>query len=153
MAREANQQLILDLFEAIESRSDEDFNVDKMSRFFHPNATVVWPPALPYGGAHRISDTESPSWTEVWNPLQPTAEERRMNPQFLGVLDSGAVVVRYRQRGRTGSGHRLNTEVLGIYEIRDQKLFHAQMYYFEETATAQFLAEAAAAGSESESRE
>jgi hypothetical protein len=154
MTSQDKRQLIRDLFRAIESRSDDEArNLETMSQFFHSEAILVWPPALPYGGVHRLADWESPSWTETWNALQPTAEERRMDPQFLGVLESGEVAVRYRQRGKSGSGRRLDTEVLGIYEIRDERVYRAQMYYFEEACTARFLADAGVAATAPKSRE
>jgi hypothetical protein len=52
------------------------------------------------------------------------------------------VVVLWRQRGVDGAGNRFDCPVLGLYEVRDRKLVRAQMFYFDTTATAVFLARA-----------
>jgi ketosteroid isomerase-like protein len=57
--------------------------------------------------------------------------------------DQNEVVVVYRQRGVSPAGERIDTEVIALYKIRDGKLARAQMFHFEETATAAFLGIAA----------
>jgi ketosteroid isomerase-like protein len=52
------------------------------------------------------------------------------------------VVVLWRQRGVSRTGKRLDSPVLGLYEIRDEKLARAQMFYFDTGAVLSFLADA-----------
>ncbi|HEU4938206.1 MAG TPA: hypothetical protein VFT39_17225 [Vicinamibacterales bacterium] len=51
-------------------------------------------------------------------------------------------MVLWRQRGVSPSGERIDSEVLGLYRLRDGKLASAQMFYFDSTAVSSFLASA-----------
>ncbi len=51
-------------------------------------------------------------------------------------------MVLWHQRGRDPAGGRLDTPVLGLYQVRDGKLARAQMFYFDPLAAAEFLARA-----------
>jgi ketosteroid isomerase-like protein len=81
-------------------------------------------------------------WSATWNPLQPTAAERKTNLRVIGA-DDHQVVILYHQRGVTPSGERFDGEVIGLYALRDFKLSRAQMFYFDEVALARFLQRAA----------
>jgi len=130
MRIEENRNLLLRVFSAIEQRNDRRF-----AELLHPDFEIHWPASLPYG------EGKARTWTETWNPLQPTEVERRMDPRVVAT-NEGEVVVLWRQRGLIPSGDRFDGEVLGLYQIRDGKLARAQMFYFDTVAVAGFLAKA-----------
>jgi hypothetical protein len=65
-----------------------------------------------------------------------------MDPQVVGMLRN-MVIVRWHQRGLDFKGRLLDEEVLALYEFVDAKLARAQMFYFDTTRVADFLAGAA----------
>ena len=67
-----------------------------------------------------------------------------MSPHVVAV-NGDRVVVLWRQRGVNAAGDRLEVEVLGLYDVRDGRLFRAQMFYFDGVAVRRFL-ESAPAG-------
>src|SRR5438876_7620074 len=75
MSVEKNRKLLLSVFNAIEQRNDQRF-----SKLLHSDFEIHWPPSLPYG------EGKSKTWTETWNPFQPTELERRMDPLHQTVL-------------------------------------------------------------------
>jgi hypothetical protein len=93
-----------------------------------------WPATLPYGGTlrgietlqRRLETEPEKTWLGTWAPLQPSAQERRMDPRVVG-SNGGEVVVLYRQRALRPGGDRLDDPVLGLYEVRDGKFARAQM--------------------------
>jgi uncharacterized protein len=134
-------ELMLGIFDAIERRDARRF-----TELVHPDFEIHWPPSLPYGGSYLDLDAEArqgrPTWAETWNPLQPTAAERRMEPRVVATNDqTGEVVVLWRQRGRGRAGERFDGPVLGLYQVRDGRLARAQMFYFDTAAVAGFLAQ------------
>jgi ketosteroid isomerase-like protein len=140
-ARDRNVRVILEIFRALEQRDPNRGNVDEREEaLYQPDVEFHWPRALPYGGTFRGKDAAI--WSATWNPLQPTAVERKMDPRVIGA-DEHQVVILYRQRGVSRSGERFDGEVIGLYELRDFKLSRAQMFYFDEEALAQFLQRAA----------
>ena len=140
-ARDRNIQVILEIFRSLEERDPNRRTVDeKEEALYHPDLEFRWPSALPYGGSFRGKDAAV--WSATWNPLQPTAAERKMDPQVIGA-DENQVVILYHQRGVSPSGERFDGEVIGLYEVRDFKLSRAQMFYFDEAALARFLQQAA----------
>jgi ketosteroid isomerase-like protein len=130
MSIKENSQIVLDAFKAIEQRDDETFRA-----LLHSEFEIHWPPSLPYGGSN------APTWSETWEPLQPTEVERKMDAR---VIASGGeeVVVLWRQRGVSTLGDRFDGEVLGLYQLRNGKLARAQMFYFDAAAVARFLTKA-----------
>ena len=128
MNLEENKELLISVFTAIEQRDDQRF-----AELLHPDFEIHWPQSLPYGSG------KGRTWSDIWHPLQPTAEERRMDPHIVG-SNEHEVVVLWRQRGLSPSGERFDAEVLGLYQIRDGKLARAQMFYFDTAAVTTFLA-------------
>jgi ketosteroid isomerase-like protein len=128
MSIQSNQKLVLDAFNAIEQRNDEEFG-----ELLHRDFEIHWPPSLPYGASG------APTWRETWESLQPTEADRRMDPRVVAVSEN-EVVVLWQQRGVSPSGERFEGEVLGLYRVRDGKLERAQMFYFDTAAVASFLA-------------
>jgi ketosteroid isomerase-like protein len=140
-ARDRNVEVMLEIFRALEERDPNRRSVDEREEaLYQPDAEFHWPPALPYGGTFRGKDAAV--WSATWNPLQPTAAERKMDPRVLG-SDDHQVVILYQQRGVSPSGERFDGEVIGLYELHDFKLARAQMFYFDEAALARFLKRAA----------
>jgi uncharacterized protein len=130
MSAEENKNLLLSVFSAIEQRNDQRF-----FELLDPDFKIHWPPSLPYGAG------KGRTWSDTWNPLQPTAAERRMDPRVVAANED-EVVVLWRQRGLSPSGDRFDEEVLGLYQVREGKLARAQMFYFDTVAVANFLEKA-----------
>jgi ketosteroid isomerase-like protein len=127
MSIEENRKLLLDVFNAIEQRSDQRF-----SELLHSDFEIHWPASVPYG------EGKTRTWTDTWDPLQPTEVERRMNPRVVAASED-EVVVLWRQRGLSPGGERFDGEVLGLYQVREGKLARAQMFYFDTVAVTSFL--------------
>jgi len=132
--KEKNIEIMLKIFSAIEQR-----DAQRALELFHPDVEFHWPPSLPYGGTSRGLKLSRPTWVETWDPLQPTEAERRMDPRVVAAGEE-EVVVLWRQRGVSPAGDRIDTPVLGLYQLREGKLVRAQMFYFDTAATLSFLA-------------
>ncbi len=142
--RDRNVRVMLDLFKAIETRDPNHRDAERELSFYQPDVEFHWPAALPYGGTFRgISASRSRDWNATWTPLQPTAAERKMDPQVIGATDH-QVVILYHQRGVSSEGERFDGDVIGLYDLRDFKLARAQMFHFDEAACARFLERAVA---------
>lgn len=131
-----NIETMLSIFDAVERR-DENL----MRELCWRDVEFCWPRPLPYGGEFRGVTHPGPSWAESWIALQPTEQERRMDPRVVAANHT-EVVVLWIQRGLSPSGERFEGEVLGLYRLEDGKLKRAQMFYFDTAAVAEFLARA-----------
>ena len=131
-AAEKNVAVITEIFAAIEQRDDRRFHA-----LCAPDFQIVWPSSLPYG----VPGVGRSTWFETWNSLQPTEQERRMDPRVVAA-SGDEVVVLWRQKGVSAAGDRFDGEVLGLYRLREGKLGRAQMFYFDTAAVANFLARA-----------
>lgn len=127
-----NVEVITEIFEAVEQRDERRFNA-----LCAPDFEILWPSSLPYG----VPGLARPTWSETWNPLEPTEHEKRMDPRVVAA-SGDEVVVLWRQKGVSAAGDRFDGEVLGLYRLRDGKLTRAQMFYFDTAAVAAFLAKA-----------
>jgi ketosteroid isomerase-like protein len=136
MTANDNIALMLEIFRAIERRDPQ-----RMLNLCHADVEFLWPPSLPYGGTSRGIKTEGPTWAVTWIPLQPTEAERRMDPRVVAASDE-EVVILWRQRGLSSAGDRIDSPVLGLYRLTQEKLARAQMFYFDTTAVGNFLASA-----------
>jgi ketosteroid isomerase-like protein len=136
-----NARVMLEVFRAVKRR-----DVQRFAQLVHPEFEIHWPPSLPYGASYRDLEADArqgrPTWSQTWDPLQPTVVERRMDPRVVAAGDE-EVVVLWHQRGRNPAGERLDTPVLGLYQLRDGRLARAQMFYFDTVAVAGFLTAAA----------
>jgi ketosteroid isomerase-like protein len=135
-ANPANPERILEIFAAIERRDQQ-----RLFDLCHSDVEFHWPPTLPYGGTSRGFKSGPPTWGHTWIPLQPTEAEQSMDPRVVAA-HGDEVVVLWRRRGVSPGGDRVDSPVLGLYEIRDGKLARAQMFYFDSSAVADFLARA-----------
>jgi len=135
----ASTDVVLAVFAAVEQRDEA-----ALARACQPDVEFCWPPSLPYGGSVRGRAGRGEGWGAYWHWLQPTAAQRRLDPRVIAAAGQ-EVVVLWRQRGLTPAGDSLDTEVLGLYEIREGKLARGQMFYFDPAAVCAFLAGAARA--------
>jgi ketosteroid isomerase-like protein len=123
-----NAEVVLQAIEAVERRDRA-----RQAELFHPDCEFRWPPSLPFQSG----------WERVWNPLQPGPAERRMDARAVA-SQCDEVVVLWQQRALSPAGKRFECSVLGLYQVRNGKVARAQMFYFDTTATAEFLTEASA---------
>jgi uncharacterized protein len=137
MAEKESIEIVLEAFDALEHRDDP-----RLLRLYHPEVEFHWPASLPYGGSfHGLDEVQERrvrGWDAVWDPYQPTAQERRMDPRIVAATES-EVVVSWHQRGVKSSGKRIDMETLGLYVVRDAKFARAQMFYFDTAALLRFL--------------
>ena len=124
------------VFTAVEQRDD-----DALGRLCHPDVEFCWPPPLPYGGSVRGLARRGEGWAAYWERLQPTADLRRLQPRVIAAAGQ-EVVVLWQQRGLTPAGDSLDSEVLGLYRVREGKLARAQMFHFDPASVCGFLARA-----------
>jgi uncharacterized protein len=136
VSRSRSIEIVRQCFEAVERRDEA-----RQRELFHPEAEFRWPPSLPYGRRAGEERGSRPTWEKTWEPFQPTEAERRLDPRVVAASDD-EVVVLWQQRGLDAAGNQFECPVLGLYRIRDDKLARAQMFYFDTTATADFLARA-----------
>jgi ketosteroid isomerase-like protein len=136
MSASRNVEVMLAIFAAIECRDDQRF-----AELVQPDLELHWPPSLPYGGSTAGAAPDGPTWGRTWSPLQPGPAERRMDPRVVAASDD-EVVVLWRQRGISPSGERLDSQVLGLYRLRDGRLARGQMFYFDPASVGAFMAAA-----------
>lgn len=129
MSAQRSVEIVLDAFRAVERRDEV-----RLQQLYHPQVSFHWPPELPYGSGGR-------TWSATWDPLQPDESERRMDPRVVAA-DETEVVVLWHQRGRTRAGRCLDSPVLGLYEVREEKFYRAQMFYFDPAGVREFLEDA-----------
>jgi ketosteroid isomerase-like protein len=134
VSRDENIKVVLECFAAVEQRDEK-----RQRQLFHPDVEFHWPPSLL--DSRRTEDGARSSFEEVWDPLQPTGNERSMDPRIVAAGDD-EVVVLWQQRGLDAKGTAFECPVLGLYEVREGKLARAQMFYFDTIATAEFLSRA-----------
>ena len=132
-------EVVLAVFAAVERRDDV-----ALARACQPDAEFCWPPSLPYGGTVRGLAGRGGGWEAYWDRLQPAAAQRRLDPRVVAATGQ-EVVVLWRQRGLTSAGESLDTEVLGLYHVREGRLARGQMFYFDPPSVCAFLAQASRA--------
>ena len=120
---------------AVEAR-----DLEALARLYDPDVEFEWPPGLPYSGVHRGPDvvTMTTRFRAVWQPLQPTAAEARMDPVVVAAT-ADTVVVEYTWRAVDESGNRFQTSTLAHYEVRHGRLARARMYYADHAGLLEFL--------------
>jgi ketosteroid isomerase-like protein len=137
MNLKASTGIVMEAFDAVERR-----DARRLAQLYHPEVEFHWPLCLPYGGTFRgiaaQQDQYRMTWDQVWDPLQPSEQERRMDPRVVAATEQ-EVVVLWHQRGRQPAGQRLDMEALGLYGVRDGKFARAQMFYFDTAAVLSFL--------------
>jgi ketosteroid isomerase-like protein len=127
--------VVLQAFAAVEARDEQ-----RLAAICDPHVSFHWPPSLPYGGfvTGPAATNRERGWSAVWEPLQPTGAERAMDPRVVAATEA-EVVVLWHQRGRAANGSGLDSEVLGLYQVRGGKLARGQMFYFDPAGVERFL--------------
>jgi ketosteroid isomerase-like protein len=134
-------EIVLAAIRAVENRDP-----NALLALYHPEVTFEWPPGLPYSGRFRDAEIAEMSerYLAVWDPLQPTPAERRMDAQV--VASGGAdVVVEYAVRARDQRDNRFETRTLARYKVLDDRLAAATMFYWDHVGLLAFLEESRAA--------
>jgi ketosteroid isomerase-like protein len=133
--------VVTQVLEAVEQRQ-----ADRLQALYHPQIEFHWPPGLPYSG--RFVGTEvgpmQQRFAELWFPLQPDAETRRLDFQVIATGDDGRVIVRYLWKALDSQGRRFETATLAEYQVREGLFARAQMYFYDLPGLIAFLAQATA---------
>jgi hypothetical protein len=96
---QTNEDVILDLFSAIEER-----DVERILGIYHPEAEFHWPASLPYGGTSRgLSEPGTPTWQDSWLPVQPTPAERSLDCRIIASRADEQVARDSHDRSATGA--------------------------------------------------
>lgn len=122
----------------------EERRIEELAGLYHPEIQFFWPPGLPYSGRHRgLGEimAMSAAFEQLWGPLQPDAETRRMTPELVAAHGED-VVVRYVWRAVDPQGARLAADTLAHYKVRGGRLIQAKMYYFDLAGLLDFVADA-----------
>jgi hypothetical protein len=126
---------VLPAIRAVEQRDRE-----ALFALYNPRVTFEWPPGLPYSGRFRGTEVMEMSerYASVWDPLQPTADERRTDPQV--VAEGGNyVVVEYLLRARDREDGRFETRTLARYRVLHERLTAAAMFDWNHAGLLAFL--------------
>jgi ketosteroid isomerase-like protein len=142
---QTNAEVVLATIRAVEERDRE-----RLFALFHDDVELQDAASLPYGGTVRgkaavreqLETAPETTWLGTWDPVQPTQEERRMDPRVVATAGEEVAVV-YTQRAQGPDGERFESPVLGLYEVRDGKLARAQMFHWDTAAIRAFLDRAA----------
>ena len=99
MSRTASTGIVTAAFAAVERR-DERRLAELVE--FH------WPPSLPYGGsvhgATALQAGHRTGFDQIWDPLQLTRHEWRMDPRVVAATDQEVVVLWHQPRRPVSAG-------------------------------------------------
>ena len=99
----ASTDIVMAAFAAVERRDERC-----LAELYHPEVEFHWPPSLPYGGsfhgAAALQAGDRTGFDQVWDPLQPTRHERRMDPRVVAATDQEVVVLWHRPRRPVSAG-------------------------------------------------
>lgn len=145
---QTNAEVVLAAIRAVEGR-----DVEALFDLYHDDVEFRDALSLPYaytargkeGLREQLETAPGTTWLGTWGPLQPTEAERRMDPRVIAT-DGDEVVVEYTTRALARDGERFESEVLGLYEVRDGKFARAQMFHYDTAAILAFLDRAAESG-------
>jgi ketosteroid isomerase-like protein len=145
---QSNAKVVLAVIRAVEER-----DVEALFDLYHDDVELHDAPSLPYAYTARgkeeireqLETAPETTWLGTWGPLQPTEAERRMDPQVVAT-DGDEVVVQYTTKALAPNGERFESQVLGLYEVRDGKFARAQMFHYDTAAILAFLERAAESG-------
>jgi ketosteroid isomerase-like protein len=141
----SNEEVVLGVLRAVEQR-----DAVALFELYHDDVELYDAPSLPYAHAARgktsmreqLETAPEETWLGTWGPLQPTENERRMDPRVVA-SKGDEVVVLYTTRALAPDGERFESQVLGLYEVRDGKFARAQMFHYDTAAMLAFLERAA----------
>jgi len=137
----SNAEVVLAVIRAVEER-----DADALFELYHADVELHDAPSLPYTYTARgktamreqLETAPEETWLGTWGPLQPTEDERRMDPRVVATAGD-EVVVLYTTRAVAPDGERFESPVLGLYEVREGKLARAQMFHYDTAAILAFL--------------
>jgi ketosteroid isomerase-like protein len=135
-------EIVTRVLTAVEQRQ-----TDSLRALYHPQIEFHWPPGLPYGGSFvgaAVAGMQK-RFREIWDPLQPTEERRRMDFRIVATGQDGRVCVNYLWKGVDALNRRFETLTLAEYQVRDGLFARAQMYYYDLLGLVAFIEQAAAA--------
>ena len=136
-----NAEIVLAVIRAVEERDQ-----DALLELYHDDVELRDAPSLPYSYTphgksalrEQLETAPETTWLGTWGPLQPTEQERRMDPRVVAT-DGDEVTVLYTTRALAPDGERFESPVLGLYEVRDGKFARAQMFHYDTAAILAFL--------------
>jgi ketosteroid isomerase-like protein len=103
MTRTASTGIVMAAFAAVQERDER-----RLAELYHPEVEFCWPPSLPYGGSARgataLQAGDRTSFDQIWDPLQPTRHERRMDPRVVAGTDQEVVVPWHQPRRPVSAG-------------------------------------------------
>jgi ketosteroid isomerase-like protein len=142
-----NEEVALAVIRAVEER-----DVEALFELFHEDVELHDAPSLPYADTARgktamrdqLETASETTWLGTWGPLQPTEEERRMDPRVVAT-NGDEVTVLYTTRALAPNGERFESPVLALYEVRHGKFARAQMFHYDTAGILAFLERAASA--------
>lgn len=142
-----NAQVVLAVIRAVEERDP-----DALFELYHDDVELHDAPSLPYTYTARgtsamreqLETAAETTWLGTWGPLQPTEEERRMDPRVVAT-NGDEVTVLYTTRALAPNGERFESPVLALYEVRHGKFARAQMFHYDTAGILAFLERAATA--------
>ena len=128
--------IMKEIFDAVEKR-----RYSAMVEYYHPHVEIYEPESLPYGGHYKGypgATRHAVGWSTVWDPLQPSAEDRRLAPELFDAGD--CIIARYRITARKpDDGERLEVPVFAVYRLEDGRLRELRMFYWDTEAINRFL--------------
>lgn len=109
----------------------EDRDLGRLHELYDPDLTFERPPGPPYSGRFDGGEVEEMSdrFQAVWGPLQPTADERSMQPVVIGSSDD-TVVTQYQWRATHPTAGNFETRVLARYRVNAGRLVETGMSYW-----------------------
>ena len=104
----SNEEVVLGVLRAVEQR-----DAVALFELYHDDVELHDAPSLPYAHAARgktsmreqLETAPEETWLGTWGPLQPTENERRMNPRVVA-SKGNEVVVLYTTRALAPDGER-----------------------------------------------
>jgi hypothetical protein len=143
MSEQQSAELMMEILHLVEQAQAE-----RVAGYYHPDIEFHWPPGLPYSGDFKGGDVAimNERFVRTWMPLRPTEEIRRMDARVVATGQDGRVIVHYMWRCMDGAGHRFETETLADYQLRDGRLWRAQMFYYDLRGLIAFLDTAEVSG-------
>ena len=142
---QTNEEVVLAVIRAVEER-----DADALFELYHDDVELHDAPSLPYTYTARgktamreqLETAPEETWLGTWGPLQSTEAERRMDPRVVGTAGD-EVTILYTLRALAPHGERFESQVLGLYEVRDGKFARAQMFHYDTARILGFLERAA----------
>lgn len=138
---QTNEEVVLRVIRAVEER-----DADALFELYHDDVELHDAPSLPYTHTARgkgemqeqFEARPEETWLGTWDSLQPTEQERRMDPRVIA-SNGDEVVVLYTTRAVAPDGERFESPVLALYEVRDGKFARGQMFHYDTVGILAFL--------------